>query len=189
MSLPAYSSESPQLPVQDPDLRQPEEHEKPTRNQRCCVPPRWPRYAAASLHLFVASSSIAIIALVAHSLRTVSNTRDIKFGGINASWPTDLILRPAHYFLVVASLSLVASLVASLHSFIRRNSPTFSAIDTIFAAGAVILLALWITGDALQYQAEKTPKREILSWSCRRSESPTNSLVRYASTCTQQVRS
>lgn len=187
MTPPAQQPDCTQLPAQVSSSIHPQEPEKRGRNQGPCFVPKWPRYAATSLHLLVGSSSIAIIALVAHSLRTYFDTMNIKFGGINASWPKDLNLRPAYFFLVIASLSLAVSLVSSLYSFMRRNSPTFSVIDAVSALGVIILAALWITGDALQYQSEKTPKRDVLSWSCRRSESPTNALVGYASTCTQQV--
>lgn len=164
-----------------------QEHEKRERNQSLCFLPKWPRYAAVSLHLLVMSSSIAIVILVAHSIRTFFHTRNIKFGGTNASWPKDLNLQPAYFFLAIASISLAVSLGSSLYSFLRRNSLIFSIIDAISAVGTVLLMVLWITGNALQYQSEKTPKRDVLSWSCRRSESPTNTLVGYASTCAQQA--
>ena len=188
MASPAYRPGNSQFSASDSSSTRQEEPEKRSWNHRSCLLPKWPRYAAAGLHLLVASSSSAIIALVAHSLRTYFDTRNIKFGGINASWPKDLNLQPAHFFLVIAALSLAASLASSLYSFVRRNSPGFSAIDAASAMGAIVLVALWITGDVLQYQAEKTPKRDMLSWACRRSESPTNTLVGYASTCSRQVR-
>lgn len=183
----AHQPDCTQLPAQVSNSVLPQDHEKRGRNQGPCFLPKWTRYAAVSLHLLVMSSSIAIIALVAHSLRTYFHTRNIKFGGINASWPKDLNLQPAYFFLVIASTSLAVSLGSSLYSFLRRNSLTFSIIDAASAVGAIILAVLWTTGDVLQYQSEKTPKRDVLSWSCRRSESPTNTLVGYASTCTEQV--
>lgn len=176
-----------QLPAQVSSSIHSQEHEKQNRNQCTFFLPKWPRYAATSLHLLVMGSSIAIIALVVHSLRTFFDTRNIKFSGTNASWPDDLNLRPAYFFMAIASISLAVSLGSSLHSFLRRNSLIFSTIDVVSAIGATILTVLWITGDALQYHSEKTPKRDMLSWACRRSESPTNSRVGYASTCSQQA--
>lgn len=183
----AHQTDCTQLPAQVPSYIHPQEQEKRKRNQGLCLLPKWPRYAAMSLHLLVIISSIAIIVLVAHSVQTYFDTRNIKFGGTNASWPKDLNLRPAYFFLVIASISLAVSLGSSLYSFLRRNSLIFSIIDAVSAIATVGLMVLWITGDALQYRSEKTPKRDVLSWSCRRSESPTNTLISYASTCTQQV--
>ena len=176
-----------QLPPAVSSSAHPQEHEKCERKQSLCLLPKWPRYAAMSLHLLVMSSSIAVIILVAHSIRTFFHTRNIKFGGTNSSWPKDLNLQPAYFFLAIASISLAVSLGSSLYCFLRRNSLIFSIIDAVSAVGTVLLVVLWIAGDALQYQSEKTPKRDVLSWSCRRSESPTNSLVGYASTCTEQA--
>lgn len=187
MAPSAHQPDFTQLPPQVSSSIHSHEQEKRERNQGLCFLPKWPRYAAMSLHLLVMSSSIAIIVLVAHSLRAFFNTRNIKFGGTNASWPKDLNLQPAYFFLAIASISLAVSLGSSLYSFLRRNSLTFSIIDAVSAVGTVLLMVLWITGDVLQYQSEKTPKRDVLSWSCRRSESPTNSLVGYASICTQQA--
>lgn len=187
MAFHAHQSSCTQLPTQISNSIHSQEQEKRERYQGPCFLPKWPRYAAMSLHLLVMSSSVAIIVLVAHSVRTFLDTRNIKFGGTNASWPKDLNLQPAYFFLAIASISLAVSLGLSLYSFLRRNSLTFSIIDIVSAVGTVILLVLWITGDALQYQSEKTPKKDVLSWSCRRSESPTNTLVGYASTCAQQV--
>ena len=149
--------------------------------------PRWPRYIGIALHIIVISSSIIIIALVCHSLKSYSGTRDIKFSGILTSWPKDLNLRPAYFFLTSSSLSLALSVVLSVYSFLRRNRPSFTAVEVASTIIGVIMSALWITADVLQHQSEKTPKKDVLMWSCRRRGSPTNSLVSYASICNEQV--
>ncbi|KAL8920890.1 MAG: hypothetical protein Q9172_004307 [Xanthocarpia lactea] len=44
-----------------------------------------------------------------------------------------------------------------------------------------VLLVIWMVGDILQGVSEKTPKRDLLSWACRRRDSPTNILISYTS--------
>lgn len=149
--------------------------------------PRWPRYIGMGLHMVVIFSSITIIVLVSHSLKSYSGTRDIKFSGLLVSWPNDLNLRPSYFFLTSSALSLALSVVLSIYSFFRRNRPSFTAIEVASTIISVIMAVLWITGDVLQSQSEKTPKKDVLKWSCRRKGSPTNSLVSYASICNEEV--
>ena len=135
----------------------------------------------------VAGSSITIIGLICHSLRSYSNTKNIKFSGLNLSWPTDLNLLPAYYFLAVSALSIVVSLAISVQSFRQRNSIDFSVIDKVFMVFSIAMFAVWIAGDILQTRSEETPKKDVLKWACRRRNSPTNALVSYAVTCDEQV--
>ncbi|KAL8659391.1 MAG: hypothetical protein Q9202_007140 [Teloschistes flavicans] len=60
-------------------------------------------------------------------------------------------------------------------------------MERILAVSSGLLLVMWITGVALQGVSERTPKKDLLSWACRRRESPTNVLVSYTSICDEQV--
>lgn len=151
--------------------------------------PRWPRYLGISVHLVVVLFSIVIIGLASHSLHSYSGTRNIKFNGSIASWPTDLNLRPAYFFLAVSSLSLACSFASSIYTFLRRSSGNISVFEVVSIVMSVVILGLWVAGDAIQHESEKAPKTDILKWSCRRKDSPTNVIVSYASTCNEQVRS
>lgn len=149
--------------------------------------PRWPRNLGVALNILVILLSIAIISLVSHSLHSYSSTRNIKFSGINASWPKDLNLRPAYFFLAISSLTIAFSFVSSIHTFLRRNSNSLSVFEAVSLVATVPLFGLWIAGDVIQYQSERVPKGDVLEWSCRRRNSPTNTLVSYASICDEQV--
>ncbi|KAI4247568.1 MAG: hypothetical protein LQ352_006143 [Teloschistes flavicans] len=59
-------------------------------------------------------------------------------------------------------------------------------MERILAVLSGLLLVMWITGVALQGVSERTPKKDLLSWACRRRESPTNVLVSYTSICDEQ---
>ena len=164
-----------------------QENGLPSSSQPLDTMPRWPRYLGAAIHTFVVLFSIAVIGLISHSLHSYSGTRNIRFSGINISWPKDLNLRPAYFFLAVSSLSIAFSFVLSIHSFLRRKSNNLSVFEVSSLVMTVLMFGLWIAADVVQYQSEKTPKKDVLKWSCRRRNSPTNTLVSYASTCGEQV--
>lgn len=152
------------------------------------IMPRWPRYLGIAFHILIVLFSIAIIGLVSHSLHSYSSTRNINFSGLNASWPKDLNLRLEYFFLAISSLSIASSFASSIHTFLRRKSNSFSVFEIVSIIMSVLVFSLWIAGLAVQYQSEKTPKRDVLRWSCRRRNNPTNTLVSYASICDEQVR-
>ncbi len=149
--------------------------------------PRWPRYLSIALHILVVLFCVSILALVSHSLHSYSSTRNIKFSGISESWPEDLNLRPPYFFLAISSLSLAFSFTSPIYIFIRRNSGNFEAFDVISVVINATIFVIWIAGDVVQHQSQKHSKSDILEWSCRREESPTNVLVNYASICNEQV--
>lgn len=149
--------------------------------------PRWPRCVGIGLHMIVVFSSITIIALVSHSIKSYSSTRNIRFSGLLVSWPNDLNLRPAYFFLISSALSLVSSIALSIYLYLRRNRPSFTPVEVASIIMGLVMSVIWITGDVLQYQSEKTPKKDFLKWSCRRKGSPTNSLVSYDAICDEQV--
>ena len=154
------------------------------------APPRlplWLRLLTASLHVFVVLLTATVIGLLVHTVSTYSRTRGIKFGGAHYSWPADLDLGPVVFFFVVASVSLLASLVGTLLTLLRLKRSPFCSLEIASVTVSLALLLLWITGDIIEGQSERTPKRSLLSWACRRERSPTNVLVRYGSICEQQV--
>ena len=149
--------------------------------------PLWPRILTAGLHIFVVLATAAMIGLLAHTLSGYSGTRGINFAGVNSSWPADLDLHPAVIFLVVASISLLVSLVWAFLTLFRLKRPSFSFAEMASVMLSLALLILWIAADFLEIQSELTPKRSLLSWACRRGSSPANVLVRYGSICKEQV--
>ncbi|KAI4255549.1 MAG: hypothetical protein L6R42_006676 [Xanthoria sp. 1 TBL-2021] len=50
-----------------------------------------------------------------------------------------------------------------------------------------VLFLVWMVSDVLQGMSEKTPKRDLLKWACRRRGSPTTVLVSYTSVCDEQL--
>lgn len=164
-----------------------QENGLPVLNETTRTIPRWPRYIAIALHLLVVIFSITVIALVPRTLHSYSNTRNIKFHGLDASWPKDLNLKPAYFFLAVSSLSLLVSLVSGIYIFFRRNADNFSILEMVCVVMNVVMLGLWIAGDVIQHQSEKTPRKDILKWACRRRDGPNNALVSYASACDAEV--
>lgn len=159
-------------------------------NTPCSAPPRlplWPKVLTATLQFFVGFSTIAIIGLLAHTLSGYSETRGIKFGGANHSWPADLDLHPAVLFLVIASVSLLASMAGALLALLRVKSSSFSSAEIASVIVSLVLLVLWIAVNFVEGQSERKPKRSLLCWACRRERSPTNVLVRYGSICAEQV--
>ena len=147
----------------------------------------WPRYVAMAFHLLVVIFSIIIIALVPRTLYSYSDTRNIRFHGSDASWPKDLNLQPSYFFLAVSSLSILASLASCIYTYFQRNADNFSIFEMVCVVMSVVMLGLWIAGDVIQHQSEKTPRTDILKWSCRRRDGPNNALVSYAATCNAQV--
>lgn len=160
-----------------------QENGLPVLSETTRTMPRWPRYVAIAFHLLVVIFSITVIALVPRTLHSYSDTRNIKFHGIDVSWPKDLNLQPAYFFLAVSSLSLLFSLVSGVYLFFRRNADNFSILEMVCVVLNVVMLGLWIAGDVIQHQSEKTPRTDILKWACRRRNGPNNALVSYASTC------
>lgn len=149
--------------------------------------PLWPRILTASLHILVVLSTAAIIGLLAHTLTGYSGSRGIKFGGNNISWPSDLDLHPAVFLLVIASISMLNSLVWTGFTLFRLKRPSFSPAEVASIMLSLGLLILWLAADFLETRSEHTPKKSLLSWACRRESSPTNVLVRYGSICEEQV--
>lgn len=164
-----------------------QENGLPVLSETIRTMPRWPRYVAIAFHLLVVIFSITVIALVPRTLHSYSDTRNIKFHGIDVSWPKDLNLQPAYFFLAVSSLSLLFSLVSGVYLFFRRNADNFSILEMVCVVLNVVMLGLWIAGDVIQHQSEKTPRTDILKWACRRRNGPNNALVSYASTCDAEV--
>lgn len=164
-----------------------QENGLPVLNETLHTMPRWPRYISLAFHLLVMIFSVIIIALVPRTLHSYSDTRNIRFHGSDASWPKDLNLQPAYFFLAVSSLSLLFSLVSCIYTVFRRNAETFSIPEMVCVVMTVVMLGLWLAADILQHQSEKTPRTDILKWSCRRRNGPNNALVSYASTCNAEV--
>lgn len=149
--------------------------------------PKWPRILGTAVNMFVLLGSVSIIGVLAHSLHNYSGTRGIKFAGLNISWPKDLDLHPAYVVLAAASMSIGPSLVSTIVAFRRLGVSSYSLIERFLAVISGLLLVMWIVGVALQGVSERTPKTDLLSWACRRRESPTNVLVSYTSICDEQV--
>lgn len=164
-----------------------QENGLPRVNETISTMPRWPRYVAIASHLLVVVFSIIIIALVPRTLHSYSETRNIRFHGIDVSWPADLNLQPAYFFLAVSSLSILFSLASCIYTLVRRNADNFSNLEMVCVVMSVVMLGLWVAGDIIQHQSEKSPRTDILKWSCRRRDGPNNALVSYASTCNAQV--
>ncbi|KAL8953399.1 MAG: hypothetical protein Q9222_000776 [Ikaeria aurantiellina] len=148
--------------------------------------PKWPRILGAILNVLILAASISIIGILAHSLANYSGTRGIHFGGVAISWPTDLDLHPAYFFISVSAMSLAPNLVSTIISLRRRQALSYSVMEKVFLSISGVLLVLWIVADVLQGTSERTPKTDLLSWACRRRESDTNVLVRYTSICDEQ---
>lgn len=148
---------------------------------------RWPRYVVMAFHLLVVIFSIIIVALVPRTLRSYSDTRNIRFHGSDVSWPKDLNLQPSYFFLAVSSLTILASLASCVYTYFQRNADNFSVPEMVCVVMSVVMLGLWIAADVIQHRSEKTPRTDILKWSCRRRDGPNNALVSYAATCNAQV--
>lgn len=79
------------------------------------------------------------------------------------------------------------SLLSSVTAFRRSKAWSYSTTEKVLVLISAVLLVIWIAGDVLQGVSEKVPKRDLLSWACRRRNSPTNVLVSYTSVCDEQV--
>ena len=153
------------------------------------VTPRWPRILSASIHVLVCALSIAVIGLGSHTLKGYSGTRGIHFGGVSISWPEDLNLHPIYIFLAVSALTLILSIPSTILTLRRMIAAApFSLLEVASTMASLVLSLIWIAADFLQHHSESTPKKDLLSWACRRNDSPTNALVRYQSICQEQVR-
>ena len=151
--------------------------------------PRWPRVLSASTHVLIILLSIVILGLGAHTLHGYSGTRGIRFGGVHTSWPEDLNLHPIYIFLTISAMSFIASIPSATLTLRRLKLPAFSPLEVGSTMVSLVMLVLWLASDFLQYHSEMTPKKDLLSWACRRTTSPTNALVSYESICQEQVRS
>lgn len=149
--------------------------------------PTWPRILGAFLNIFVLSASVSIMGVLAHSLHHYSGTRNIHFGGTAISWPKDLDLHPAYLVLAASALSVTPSLLAIILSIRRLKVPSWSMLEQVLAIISGVLLLMWIAAAGMQGISEKEPKTNMLSWACRRRDSPTNVLVSYTSVCDEQV--
>lgn len=150
--------------------------------------PRWPRYLGIASHILAIIFSATIIGLISFCLQKYFDTRNINFSGIHESWPQDLNLQPSYIFLAVSSLSLAFSTASCAYLFLHRKFTTFTAFDIISLVMSGFIFVIWVAGDAVQTQSLKHPAADILTWSCRRSDSPTNAIVSYASVCNEEVR-
>lgn len=149
--------------------------------------PRWPRYLGIASHILTLIFSATIIGLISFCLQKYFDTRNINFSGIHESWPQDLNLQPSYIFLAMSSLNLAFSIASLPYLFLYRNSTTFTTLDIISLVMSCILFVIWVVGDAVQTQSHQHPTADILKWSCRRSDSPTNAIVNYASVCNEEV--
>ncbi|KAL8793686.1 MAG: hypothetical protein Q9195_003735 [Heterodermia aff. obscurata] len=149
--------------------------------------PRWPRIISTSTHMLVVILSTVIIGLGSHTLAGYSPTRGIRFGGVDISWPKNLDLHPIYFFLIVSAMSLVLSLSSAIITFRRLSRSTFSLIEVASTMVSLVMLLCWLAAAFLQHHSELTPKKDLLSWACRRTSSPTNILVRYESICHEQI--
>lgn len=150
--------------------------------------PRWPRYLGIASHILIIIFCATIIGLISFCLQKYFDTRNINFSGIHESWPEDLNLQPSYLFLAISSLSLAFSTVSCIYLFLHRKSTTFAVLDIISLVASGVISVIWVVGDAVRTQSQKHPTADILEWSCRRSDSPTNAIVSYASVCNKQVR-
>ncbi|KAL8973973.1 MAG: hypothetical protein Q9197_001786 [Variospora fuerteventurae] len=148
--------------------------------------PVWPRLLVAALNIFVLLACITIMAILAHSLHNYSGTKDIRFGGTTISWPTNLNLYPTYLFLATSATSVAPSLLAAFLNVRRRKFHSCSTMEKALAFVSGVLVLIWIAADVTQGVSERSPKADILSWACRRRDSPTNVLVSYASVCDEQ---
>lgn len=164
-----------------------QENGHPSSSQPLTLP-RWPRYLCVASHILAIIFTATIIGLVSFCLRKYFDTRNINFSGINESWPQDLNLQPSYIFLAVSSLSLAFSTASCAYLFLRRKSTTFTAFDIISLVMSGVIFVIWVLGDVSQTQSHRHPTADILKWSCRRSDSPTNAIVSYASVCYKEVR-
>lgn len=149
--------------------------------------PRWPRIVSTCTHVLVIILATVIIGLGAHTLAGYSPTRGIHFGGVDISWPKNLDLRPIYFFIIVSAMSLVLSLSSAIITFRRLNRSDFSLVDAASTMVSLVMFLFWLAATFLQHHSELTPKKDLLSWACRRTSSPTNILVRYESICHEQV--
>ncbi|KAL8782452.1 MAG: hypothetical protein Q9213_005382 [Squamulea squamosa] len=149
--------------------------------------PRWPRILGAILNIFIFTASISIIGILTHSLSNYSGSRGIHFGGTAASWPKDLNLHPAYFLLAASAMSIAPSLLSTVFGFRRSKAQSYSTIEKILVVISGVLFVMWTVGDIQQGVSEKTPKKDILRWACRRRNSPTNILVSYTSVCDEQL--
>ncbi|KAL8733565.1 MAG: hypothetical protein Q9166_001973 [cf. Caloplaca sp. 2 TL-2023] len=149
--------------------------------------PKWPRILGAVLNIFILIASISIIGVLVHSLSNYSGSRGIRFGGTASSWPKDLNLNPAYLILSLSTVSIAPSLLSIILGFRRSKAPIHSTVEKVLVLISGALFVVWIAGDVLQGLSEKTPKRDLLRWACRRRDSPTNVLVSYTSVCDEQV--
>lgn len=150
--------------------------------------PRWPRCLGIASHILAIIFSATIIGLISFCLHKYFDTRNINFSGIHESWPQDLNLRPSYIFLAVSSLNLAFSTASCAYLFLHRKSTTFTVFDIISLVMSCIIFVIWVIGDAVQTQSHQRPTADILEWSCRRSDSPMNAIVSYASVCNEEVR-
>lgn len=149
--------------------------------------PRWPRTLGATLNTFIFLAAVSIIGILAHSLSSYSGSRGIHFGGTAISWPKDLKLHPAYFVIAASAMSIVPSLWSTVVGCRQLKAQSHSTMEKALAVISGVLLVVWIVSDVLQGESEKTPKRDLLKWACRRRDSPTNVLVRYTSVCDEQV--
>ncbi|KAL8897571.1 MAG: hypothetical protein Q9207_007152 [Kuettlingeria erythrocarpa] len=145
--------------------------------------PRWPRILGAALNTFVLSASVSIMGVLAHSLHNYSGTRNIHFGGTAISWPKDLDLHPAYLILASSAMSVTPSLLATVLNIRRLKLTSLSMLEQVLALISGVLLLMWIAADGMQGISEKAPRTDLLSWACRRRDSPTNVLVSYTLVC------
>ncbi|KAL8716493.1 MAG: hypothetical protein Q9225_006184 [Loekoesia sp. 1 TL-2023] len=148
--------------------------------------PRWPRIIGAAFNAFILLASISIIGILAHSLHNYSGTRGIHFGGTAISWPKDLNLHPAYLILAASAMGIVPCLAATVVNLYRSKASSCSTMEKVMTFISGVLLVMWIVGEILQGVSEKTPKKDLLSWACRRKSSPTNIMVSYTSICDEQ---
>ena len=149
--------------------------------------PRWPRILSASIHVLISLLSTVVLGLGAHTLNGYSGTTGIHFGGDHISWPKDLNLHPIYIFLTISAISLIASIPSAALTLRRLKLPAFSPLEVGSTMVSLVILVLWLASNFVQYHSELTPKKDLLSWACRRTSSPTNALVSYQSICEEQV--
>lgn len=153
-----------------------------------CTTPRWQGITRVALHVISLIASPVIIGILVHSLQLYTRTRDINFSGTDGSWPTRTSLTAVHFFLGVASISIVTSFLALLQSLQKMSPSSISIPDVISISISSLILVLWVASIAVFEQDDKAGKNSLVKWSCDRKHSPGNSLISYGVICGETVR-
>lgn len=165
------------------------------------LPPQTPaylRYGRVALRLLVLVCSAAVIGVAANSLVSYDETKNYTMGantqalsveptGDKSLWPSGTLLIPTDVLLLVASCSVLATLVIIPISCIKDYDGTPMIKDPMWIMPDGIYVLAWLVGVVVFEAVSKAVDDSLMKYACDNRNTLFANVGKYGSVCGQQV--